>query len=329
MARIFQNIAHIFKTRELRYTFLDMSVPVAYQVLYFPTLYLINRHWYDPYPQQSLDFRLAGIGAVFGMSTVSFVWGKKPRLEFLAAMAPAILGSIDEYADFFHKLLGAPPNIRDERDIIAYFSGALLSYAGIKLTKKGLQALKNRGENPSRSLEEELHTVRLFESTFLKGFGNLLDRQGHMRTYLEFIELQKRGTAIPYQRLQKTRDRVLSALEILNRWYASIPSDELAGRSEFSEVREIAGTLLPQLTDTINQFFESPSHELLARAGGLIEAAGKNSRQYSCKFKAAVDRLRMHAGYEGYIPIGTNKQGKQVSLGVYFDNLSPIGKQPS
>jgi hypothetical protein len=97
--------------------------------LYFPIIYTINHKVYDPFPEQSLDFRLAGLFSTYSMALTD---GKNKKTEFLAAMLPAVIGSIDEYTDFFHKVFDTPPNVASFNDVIAYFSASLLTYFGYK-----------------------------------------------------------------------------------------------------------------------------------------------------------------------------------------------------
>ena len=129
------------RDRERNYGFLNRSIPLLYSITTHPVLMHINGHYWNPFPGQALDFRLSGSLA----GTMMYLAGdKNKKLEFLAAMSPAIVGSLDEVVNFFHHVGGMETNAMDGKDAIAYFLGALLAYGATKLIRKSIQYLKNR-----------------------------------------------------------------------------------------------------------------------------------------------------------------------------------------
>jgi hypothetical protein len=134
--------------------FVNRSIPMLYVSVTHPLLWCINNNHFDPFPNQSLDFRMAGGSAGFMMYVVG---DKNKKLEFLAAMSPAIIGSLDEITNFFHRVYGMDSNIFDGKDVLAYFSGALLTYGITKLIRKGIQSFQGQTEmNKSENLSPQV-----------------------------------------------------------------------------------------------------------------------------------------------------------------------------
>lgn len=107
------------------------SVPVA--ILYNSS--------YDPFPGQSRDFAVSQVSSGAAMTMVditikiffSKISKKRTRtLEFLAAMAPAVIGSLDE----FYQFLPNPSKVQDWKDIVAYSTAGLITYLGVCYFRK-------------------------------------------------------------------------------------------------------------------------------------------------------------------------------------------------
>lgn len=87
---------------------------------------------YNLIPGQKTDILSSALYSTIAMTVVG---NKNKKLEFLAAMSPAILGSLDEYLHFFELMNYAIPsskwtNVSDPYDILAYFTGSLIVYTG-------------------------------------------------------------------------------------------------------------------------------------------------------------------------------------------------------
>ena len=57
--------------------------------------------------------------------------------EFIAAMSPAIAGTIDEIYNV-SDMIGLPSNVSDPLDVPAYFAGCFAAYLGVKAIRKKL-----------------------------------------------------------------------------------------------------------------------------------------------------------------------------------------------
>lgn len=103
---------------------------------------------YDLIPGQKTDILSSAFYSTIAMTVVG---NKNKKLEFLAAMSPAILGSLDEYLHFFELMNYVIPsskwnNVSDPYDVLAYFTGSLMVYTGASYLNKWRKSRKKNGK---------------------------------------------------------------------------------------------------------------------------------------------------------------------------------------
>ena len=113
---------------------------------------------------------------------------------------------------------------------------------------------------------------------------------------------------------ERRKHHILEMLEDIEKFYESMPFDQLDSNSDFAPLFAVRD-LLPEYAENVRRLIDEPRKELKAGMMSTAIEIGKAGEVYRTNFKRTINELKQIPGYEDFHVVLTDYKGRKCVMG--------------
>ena len=113
---------------------------------------------------------------------------------------------------------------------------------------------------------------------------------------------------------ERRKHHILEMLEETEKFYESMPFDQLDSNSDFAPLFAVRG-LLPGYAENVRRLIDEPRKELEAGMKSTAIEISKSGEVYRANFRRTINKLKQIPGYEDFHIILTDHEGRKYVMG--------------